>query len=497
MKVLMIDIDTLRPDHMSCYGYGRQTTPHMDKVAAEGMRFTNYYCSDAPCLPSRAALVTGMFGIHNGAVGHGGTAADVRLCGEKRSFHSPVDDGNLHNIFRRAGFHTASVSTFAERHSAFWFLAGFHESINVGFGGMESGELVLPEALSWLERNKDRENWFLHIHLWDPHTPYRAPAFFGEPFAESPLPDPWIDEAVLEQHLSHTGPHSINEINMYNDATSPQYPRQLGKGETLSDVKKILDGYDTGILYADHLVGQVLETLRQQGVYEDTAVIITSDHGETIGELGIYSEHGTADYATCRIPMIIRWPGCASGVDEGLHYNIDLCPTLAELLGVKKAPHWDGSSFAPVLKEGADCGRELLVLSQMAHVCQRSVRWGEYLYMRTYHDGFHLFPKEMLFNIAEDPHEQNNLAQEQRELCDYAAARLLDWQDEMLQDGTVTDPLWTVLREGGPFHSHISLLPAYLERLEKTGRSEGATRLREEYKNYPRELLGAGSKEEK
>ena len=74
MRVLFVDIDTLRPDHMGCYGYSRNTTPNFDKVAEEGVRFDEYYCSDAPCLPSRAALISGMFGIHNGAVGHGGTA---------------------------------------------------------------------------------------------------------------------------------------------------------------------------------------------------------------------------------------------------------------------------------------------------------------------------------------------------------------------------------------------------------------------------------------
>ena len=81
MRVLFVDIDTLRPDHMGAYGYHRNTTPNMDRVAAEGMRFDRVYCSDAPCLPSRAALISGQFGIHNGAVGHGGTAADRRLTG--------------------------------------------------------------------------------------------------------------------------------------------------------------------------------------------------------------------------------------------------------------------------------------------------------------------------------------------------------------------------------------------------------------------------------
>ena len=78
MRIVFFDIDTLRPDHMGCYGYGRNTSPHMDSVAAEGIRFDRYYCPNAPCLPSRASLVTGQYGIRTGVVGHGGTAADLR-----------------------------------------------------------------------------------------------------------------------------------------------------------------------------------------------------------------------------------------------------------------------------------------------------------------------------------------------------------------------------------------------------------------------------------
>ena len=86
MKLLLIDIDTLRPDHLGCYGYPRNTSPNIDAVAADGACFTDYYCSDAPCLPSRAAMFTGKFGIHTGINGHGGTAAHLRLEGANRDF---------------------------------------------------------------------------------------------------------------------------------------------------------------------------------------------------------------------------------------------------------------------------------------------------------------------------------------------------------------------------------------------------------------------------
>ena len=175
MRVFFVDIDTLRPDHMSCYGYSRQTTPNFDAVAKDGVRFDSYYCSDAPCLPSRASLISGMFGIRNGAVGHGGPAADMFLGGKERGFRDQRELNNFNNLFRKAGMHTVSISTFPERHSAWWFNAGFNETYNVGNGGMESGEKVVPVALDWLERNKDKDNWYVHVHLWDPHTPYHAP----------------------------------------------------------------------------------------------------------------------------------------------------------------------------------------------------------------------------------------------------------------------------------------------------------------------------------
>lgn len=481
MRVLFVDIDTLRPDHMGCYGYARNTTPHMDEVCREGIRFDQYYCSDAPCLPSRASLVSGMFGIRNGAVGHGGTAADRRCTGPKRDFTDQLDDQNFHNIFRRAGMHTVSISTFAERHSSWWFDAGFNECYNVGGYGSESGERVLPVALDWLRRNEGRDNWYLHVHFWDPHTPYRAPASFGNPFENDPF-DTWIDDETLAMHRKLVGPHGLNELNMYNDDTDPRFPRALGKAENREDLRRIFDGYDCGVRYTDELVGQMFALLKEQGIYDDTAIIITSDHGENLGELGIYSEHATADYPTCHIPFIVKWPGGPQGmVESSFHYSLDLLPTMADLLGVDHCPNWDGRSYVSAITRGEQTGRDSLVVSQMAHVCQRSARFGDWLYIRTYHDGFHLFDREMLFNVKADPHEQHDVKDQHPELCAQGAKLILDWHDEqMLKSDSQIDPLWTVMREGGPYHT-LGHLDAYIQRLEETGRAEGARKLREKY----------------
>lgn len=484
MKFLMFDLDTLRPDHLGCYGYHRNTSPNLDAIAEDSMVFENYHCSDAPCLPSRAALTTGMFGIHNGAVNHGDTTADLRLYGLGRDFKDQVLTNNLFYQFRNAGLHTATVSSFAERHSSYWFNAGFNEVINCGKCGDERAEEVTPLVLKWLENNKDREDWFLHVNMWDPHTPYRAPMSMGNPFADSPMPE-WMTEEVFAEHKKHIGPHSLNELGMYWDSSPADYPRQYGRADTLQEWKDVIDNYDCDILYMDQQIGIILSWLKEHGMYEDMAIFVTSDHGETMGELGIYSEHGTADEITTRIPMLIKWPGMHTGVNKGLHYSLDLLPTVAELLGNASCDHWDGASYASALKNGEEAGREYLVLSQCSHVCQRAVRFGNFLYIRTYHDGYHLFPKEMLFDIENDFFEQYNLAQERPDLCGIACRYLADWtQDMMMTSRSDIDPMWTVIREGGPFHAKGNL-PMYCERLEKTGRAEGAAALR---KAHPEEF---------
>jgi choline-sulfatase len=483
MRILYFDLDTLRPDHLGCYGYHRATSPNIDELARQGVRFEQFYCSDAPCLPSRAALMTGTFGYHNGVVGHGGTAADLRLQGAKRDFRTPLGTTSLPGLLKTSGLHTVYVGAFAERHSAWWYYAGFREIHDTGKAGDESAEEITPTALEWIERNAQKDNWYLHINYWDAHTPYRVPLSFGNPFANDPLPD-WLTSELLERHRQLAGPHSAQDLNMYDNQPNPRYPRLPGELRTMEDMRKLIDGYDCGIAYMDAHIGQLLEVLQGKGVLDDLVIMVGSDHGENLGELGIYAEHGTADSITCRVPLIVRWPGMQSGhVDHGLHYGLDLLPTLAGLLNQPIAAHWDGTSFEVALRDGEDCGRDYLVISQCAHVAQRSVRWGPWLYMRSYHDGYHLFPAEMLFNVPADPHLQQDLASEQVTVCQEARELLGAWQEEMqarMPEGYTVDPLQTVLDEGGPYHARGNLR-RYLKRLRESGRAEQAERLEQKY----------------
>lgn len=486
MRVIMFDIDTLRSDHLGCYGYKRNTSPTIDSIAKEGVKFDEYYCPNAPCLPSRASLVTGQYGIRNGAVGHGGTAADLRLQGEPRHFTDDYSENGLFMQFRRAGMHTVSFSTFAERHSSWWFNAGFNECYNVGGRGGESAEEITPNVLDWIERNGDSENWFMHVHFWDPHTPYRAPENFGNPFENEPLSDPWITKDIFDEHLLHIGPHGANEIGMWNDSTEEKYPRHPGKITNLTEMKEFMDNYDCGIKYTDDNIKMIIDLLKQKGLYgDDLAIIITSDHGENMGELGLYGEHATADYPTSKIPMIIKWPNCKKDFTvTGFHDNVDLLPTIKELFDTKTfGTHYkyDGISYAKTLLEGVDCSKESLVLSQACHVCQRSARFDDYIYIRTIHGGFHLFPKEMLFNVKKDPHQLENLAPVSPELCAKGAKIVADWTDEMMKKSDyAVDPMWTVMKEGGPEHTR-GALEGYIKRIAGTNRDYGVKLLRDMY----------------
>lgn len=471
MRILYLDIDTLRADHLGCYGYLRNTSPHIDGLAATGVRFENVYASDAPCLPSRAAMFTGRFGIHTGIVGHGGTAADMRPVGPERGFNTMAQRGGLVWQLRRIGIYPVSVSPFAERHSAWWFCEGWREFHNPGKCGNERADEVAPLALDWIRRNAQRDGWMLHVNLWDPHTPYRTPEDFGDPFADEPI-DPWYTERLRQAQWNDFGPGTPQEPcgNMGRPVAHRRQPDQIA---SMDDYRAFVNGYDTGIRYADEWVGRLLGALADVGVLDDTAILLTSDHGENLGELGVIGDHAVADHVTSRVPMIVRWPGLAGGrADQALHYQADVAATLVELAGGEVPPWWDGRSFAPALRAGRPEGRPSVVISQNCWSCMRGVRWEDHLFLRTWHTGLKHLPARMLFNVADDPHEQVDLVRERPDLADRGQALLDQWTAEMLGRGDA-DPMTTVLGEGGPFHTR-GALASYAARLRATGRARHA-----------------------
>ncbi len=485
MRVIYIDIDSLRPDHLGCYGYHRNTSPVIDALAGEGVVFEQVYTSDAPCLPSRTALFSGRHGIQTGVVGHGGTASQPKIQGQGRSFRDYFGMYGLSAQLRKLGFNMNMISPFPERHSAHWVAASFHRVVDTGDGGHESAEAIMPHIHEWLTRHQANDKWFLHVNLWDPHTPYRVPPEHGERFANDPLPA-WLDnQALIDRHVKMTGFHTLQDV--WHESCWPRQPQSV---YDRAGMRKLIDGYDMGVWYADRAIGEIVASLKKAGVYEDTMIIVSADHGENFGELGIYAEHATADDGTCHVPLIIKYPGGAAGKrDAGLHYQFDLGATLVELLGGTPPAIWDAKSLAQSVLTGAQAGRKELIIGQGAHVCQRAVRWDgadghKLLYMRTYHDGFYAsFEPEMLFDLSVDPHETANIAATRPDLCAEGRVRLARWHEEqmkqmVLTSSDLTDPMQTVMREGGPFHGGLSQgevdvqrFLKYLDHLKATGRA--------------------------
>jgi choline-sulfatase len=257
------------------------------------------------------------------------------------------------------------------------------------------------------------------------------------------------------------------------------FPRQPVRADSMAAVKAMFDGYDTGVRYADEHLGRVFNQLADLGILDETAIIISADHGENLGELNIYGDHQTADYVTTRVPLIIKWPGVtdaqAGHLDHGLHYHFDMAATVAELAGASIPEDWDGRSFAADLRAGREGGRDHLVLSQAAWCCQRAVRTREHIYIRTYDDAWRDYPDEMLFNITADPHEQQDLAEREPALVAEGRVKLSAWRDAALaRSDTGIDPMDTVLAEGGSLHAREGV--GYLDRLRATGRSAIADR---------------------
>lgn len=483
MRVIYVDCDTLRPDHLATYGYHRATAPHVDRLAAEGTRFTRCYASDVPCLPSRTALFAGRLGIRSGVVGHAGTPARMRYPGDGHD--TDPQRAPLPLVLARAGTRTTTFSTFHQRHLAWHFTSGWNEiqRFTESIGSEIATELEGP-AIEWLRRNGAQEDWFLHLHFWDPHTIYDTPDDYGNPFADSPAPD-FPGPELLEKAQESYGPLGARDAMSVLPGTS-RTPAEL---RTRDDFKRWIDGYDTGIRFFDDTLGRILDTLTDLGIYDDTAVIVSSDHGENQGELNLYGAHLTADEPTCHIPLVVRWPGMPAGVvRDDLVYQLDLAPTLCELLGVEAPSGWDGRSFAAALRdEDPPQRREQLVLGQGSWFVQRAVLSDDgYLYVRTLHAALDPMPDELLFDLRRDPHQEHDLLTVEPQRAAEMSGRLNAWWHEHAPEAG-RDPLLEICRIGGGPYAR-AYRDTYVKRLRDTDREWAAREIEQRHIGAVRDI---------
>lgn len=321
-NVLLFTLDTLRADALGCYGEAREHTPALDSLAREGVLFEDAICQIPATLTSHTAILTGR---HPKTTG-------VRFA----KVPVPPAEQTLAERFALARYDTAAFLSSLVLAPEFGLDQGFK---NYDLGSMRSGEHTgAPErraqetidaALAFLQTERDRP-FFLWIHLYDPHTPYDAPAPFGGSF------DP-----------GYQGPlrGTVAEITRLNAAK--------GQGATPRDLEHLRALYLEEVASMDSHIQRVLNLLRERQILDQTIVAAIADHGEALGEKGHFF-HGTELYnPSVQIPFLLRYP---KSIPAGLRVkpfvqSVDLYPTLLELAGLPANPAIDGSSLLPLIQE--------------------------------------------------------------------------------------------------------------------------------------------------
>lgn len=307
-NVAVIVLDTLRADALSCYGNPRPISPHLDALAARGVRYTDVMSAATWTLPAHATLLSGLFATEHGVL------SSERL---------PADLESLPSLFREAGYQTIAATEGIFITPRFGFDQGFDRFQVCAW----NAKMTVDRALSALE---DVEGpWFLYLHTYQPHAPYQPPIAWRER---------WIEP--------YEGPLSLPIKNDDWD--------RIEGGPTEDDVRFVRQAYEAEIAYADAQVGRFLAALEARGELDRTIIAVTSDHGESLDERNIWG-HGTSAFQEqLRVPLLLHYPGRFEGglvIDEPLH-AVDLAPTLLDSAGLEVPAEMSGLALSPYPVEG-------------------------------------------------------------------------------------------------------------------------------------------------
>jgi len=427
MRVLLVFFDTMRHDHAGCYGYKLDTTPNIDRLARTGALFMNSYPTDVPTQPCYTSVLTGKRGITTGVVSHGQPEDTI-----------PVAMATLPKVLAEHGVLTAAVSTLYRFRK--WFASGFTHYLQPDIKTWlqhVTAEQVNEQVIPWLRAYGASNDFFLFLHYWDPHTPYsdESKRYLQQFYSGDPY-DPGND--------------SLDDLRsrpvLYN-FISGAVP-ELKEGVT--DINYIVGLYDAEIFYADKCFGDVLATLEQLKVLDDTIIIFTSDHGESVhGEHGIYCDHMDAYEQVSHVPLVVSCPGrVAPRKIDALVQHIDIAPTVLESFGVKTPEEFEGRSLWPLLEGKKEEHYEAIFTNQGLWSAQRAMRTKEWSLVRTIDPGmldpsFNLSaePYTELFDRKSDAAEVHDVSANNKEVLDELELRYHRWLDERL--GAKSDPLRT------------------------------------------------------
>jgi arylsulfatase A-like enzyme len=380
-NLLLISVDTLRPDHLSAYGYARETSPHLDALAADGVLFLSAIAQAPSTLPSHASLLTSLVPAHHGA----------SLKAERA-----LPDGvtTLAEVLRERGYATVAFHGGGQVAAEFGLAQGFdtYQAVEGRFAQ------TVAAARGWLEASAGRP-FFLFLHTYETHAPYRPELrhldLFDDGYAGD-LPD-WIG---LEEHLMPI-----------NGFAGPR--RALGP----ADLAHVVDVYDAGIRSMDEALGELVAFLRETGLYERTLIVLTSDHGEELGERGFVGWHAhTLFDELLRVPLVVKLPGSAlAGARVARQVrSLDIAPSVLDVLRIPAPEPFEGISlFDP--RAAGDAVSEL-AWSQTepgarapAATSLRTSRWKLY--------------GSRLYDLRADPGERTDVARRRSQLARRLSAR--------------------------------------------------------------------------
>jgi len=411
-NVLLITVDTLRPDHLGCYGNHQFKTPNFDRLAREGVLFEKAFCQVPLTLPSHASILTGTYPMFHGIRDQGQNqyAKNVRT---------------LAGMLKEKGYQTAAFVGSFVLDSRFGLKDGFDyyfDNFDAPLSSVKEFQSVerpanevAKDALRWIGLNS--EKFFAWLHFYDPHDPYQPP----EPFRTT---------------------HSNNL-------------------------------YDGEIAFVDSVLGDLFDFLQKQKLYDNTLIVLLSDHGEGLTEHG-ETYHGLFVYdSTLRIPLLIKPPeNCPAKVKviaEPVE-TVDVVPTVLEFLDFPSPNHVQGRTLLPKIKGNGSVGEtdlygETYYPRQFAWSELRTVRSGRYKYISA--------PRVELFDTERDPHELNNLATQDPTRSKALHQRLADLSNRStsmasVAQGTTSLPSTDVVKKlqslgyvGGSSRSIQSSEPGY------------------------------------
>ncbi len=309
--VILISIDTLRQDHLGLYGYPRSTSPTLDALAGESLVFENCFAPAPYTLPSHASMFTGLYPEEHGA-GHG--HQNVPLAADRSTIAELLRDSGYRTVAFTGGGLISRASGLAQGFGRWTERWTGHHRANL--------RSMLPAVLDALARPEDSPV-FLFLHTYDVHGPYEQPEdarfFDADEYSSSMAAEEW-ERLVRSTH------HRYQKLDRFGG------------------LAEVVAAYDSGIRFVDSELGNLLNHLKKTGIYEDSLIIVTSDHGESLFEHGRYVSHGhTLHDAEVRVPLIVKLPGSAEiGRRDDFVQLTDVAPLILDRARVRSVGRLSG-----------------------------------------------------------------------------------------------------------------------------------------------------------